>query len=96
METIALTIKEFCEQYRVGRTKAYALIASSELERKKLGRKSLITAASAKAWFACLPNGDVAKAEKSLSISAVGERQSSASNSKRNTHAYRLLNRKGR
>jgi excisionase family DNA binding protein len=41
-------IKNFCAAYGVGKTKTYELIASGHLESVKIGRKRLITDASAR------------------------------------------------
>lgn len=50
-----LEISQFRDTYRIGRTKIYELIAQKQLEMVKLGRKSLISVASAERLFANLP-----------------------------------------
>src|SRR5262249_5008420 len=52
---IALSIKDFCRNYGVGRSLAYQLIGSGTLEAKKLGAKTLIDSASAERWYRSLP-----------------------------------------
>src|SRR5262249_361051 len=53
--TGALTIKEFCEAYRLCREKAYQEVRARRLRAVKLGRKTLILRADAEAWAAGLP-----------------------------------------
>ncbi|MEJ8631464.1 MULTISPECIES: helix-turn-helix domain-containing protein [Sphingomonas] len=48
MQPVLHPIKNFCAAYGVGKTKAYELIASGQLESVKIGRKRLITDASAR------------------------------------------------
>lgn len=48
MQPVLHPIKNFCAAYGVGKTKAYELIASGELQTVKIGRKRLITDASAR------------------------------------------------
>jgi excisionase family DNA binding protein len=48
MEPVLHPIKRFCHVYGVGRTKAYELINAGELDTVKVGRKRLITDASAR------------------------------------------------
>lgn len=50
-----LTIKEFCEQNRVGKDLAYSLLAANVLEGVKIGRATRIVGASAARWRASLP-----------------------------------------
>ena len=50
----AYPIKDFCHVYGVGRSLAYDMIRRGELEARKAGRRTLITAASADRWFASL------------------------------------------
>lgn len=51
----AFTIKEFCERYSVGRTKAYELFNANEVEARKVGSRTLVTRRSAERWFDSLP-----------------------------------------
>jgi excisionase family DNA binding protein len=54
--SIALSIKDFCQNYGVGRSLTYQLIGAGTLEAKKLGAKTLIDRASADAWYSSLPS----------------------------------------
>jgi excisionase family DNA binding protein len=51
----ALTIKDFREQFGIGRTSTYKLLATGDLKARKVGRRTLIERASAERWFASLP-----------------------------------------
>ena len=51
----ALTIKQFCEQYGVGRTFFYQEINSGRLAAHKAGSKTLILRAEAERWARALP-----------------------------------------
>ena len=53
---VAIEVKAFCEQYALGRSKAYGLIADGSVVAKKMGRKTLIDAKSAKIWYDNLPS----------------------------------------
>jgi hypothetical protein len=53
-QTIARTIKGFCAAYGVGQTTTYGLIKRGILETRKAGLRTLITEASARAWFESL------------------------------------------
>ena len=53
--SIALSIKDFCQNYGVGRSTAYQLIGAGTLEAKKQGAKTLIDRASAERWYRSLP-----------------------------------------
>ena len=63
----ALTVKEFCDAYRLCREKAYQEVRARRLRAVKLGRKTLILRADADAWAASLPE-----------LRAVGREQASA------------------
>jgi hypothetical protein len=52
---VAIEVKAFCEQYALGRSKAYGLIADGSLVAKKMGRKTLIDVKSARNWYDNLP-----------------------------------------
>ena len=52
---IAIEVNTFCEQYALGRSKAYGLIADGSLVAKKMGRKTLIDVKSARNWYDNLP-----------------------------------------
>lgn len=49
MEKLAYTIPEFCEATGVRRTTAYNLIRLKQIERVKIGGRTLITATSVRA-----------------------------------------------
>lgn len=49
------SVKEFCERYCVGRTKAYELFNSQEVEARKMGTRTLVIRRSAERWFESLP-----------------------------------------
>lgn len=51
----AMTVNEFCQRYRIGRTKVYAEIGSGRLRAVKLGAKTLILRADADRWARSLP-----------------------------------------
>ena len=53
-QTVARTIKGFCAAYGVGQTTTYDLIKRGILETRKVGLRTLITEASARAWFESL------------------------------------------
>jgi len=48
MQPVLHPINRFCDLYGIGRTKAYELINAGSLETVKVGRKRLITDASAR------------------------------------------------
>ncbi|MCD2324979.1 helix-turn-helix domain-containing protein [Sphingomonas sp. IC-56] len=48
MQPVLHPINRFCEIYGIGRTKTYEMINAKELETVKVGRKRLITEASAR------------------------------------------------
>lgn len=50
-----LEIPQFQGAYRIGKTKIYELVGRGQLEMVKVGRKSLISVASAERLFASLP-----------------------------------------
>lgn len=51
----AMTVREFCERYRIGRTRAYELINRGALRAVKCGSRTLILARDARAWERSLP-----------------------------------------
>lgn len=53
-QIVARTIKEFCRAYGVGKSTAYELMAAGVLDARKAGKRTLITEASARAWFESL------------------------------------------
>jgi excisionase family DNA binding protein len=55
MNPSALTLKDFCDAYRLCREKAYQEIRAGRLRAVKVGRKTLILRADAEVWAAALP-----------------------------------------
>ena len=55
MHAPALTLKDFCDGYRVCRETAYQQIRTGRLRAVKLGRRTLIMRADVEAWAASLP-----------------------------------------
>ncbi len=56
----ALRIREFCRDYKVGRTKAYEEIAAGRVKAVKCGSRTLVTVDNAEQWLANLkPISDV-------------------------------------
>ncbi len=53
--TGALTISEFCKNFGIGRTFAYAEIKAARLAACKAGKKTLILRAEAQRWATSLP-----------------------------------------
>lgn len=52
----ALTVKEFCQTYKIGHTAVYSEIGAGRLTAKKRGTRTLIPKASARQWFENLPS----------------------------------------
>lgn len=50
-----LTVDEFCDEFKVGRTRAYELMRAGKIEAVKIGRSTRITRDSADTWAAALP-----------------------------------------
>ena len=67
MNPSALTLKDFCDAYRLCREKAYQEIRAGRLRAVKVGRKTLILHADAEVWAAALPE-----------LTTVGREQASA------------------
>ena len=51
----AMSVNEFCANYNVGRTTAYAEINAGRLRAVKASRRTLISAQAAREWFEALP-----------------------------------------
>jgi excisionase family DNA binding protein len=51
----AMTVREFCDRYRIGHTLAYEIIKRGELRAVKCGSRTLILARDARAWERSLP-----------------------------------------
>jgi excisionase family DNA binding protein len=60
METEALTVHDFCKQYRIGRDKFYNEVRSRRLRALKVGKKTLILKRDAEAWVESLPSLELA------------------------------------
>lgn len=54
---VALTIRQFCQTYSVGRSLAYSEMSTGKLRFKKAGRRTLILRADADLWLDQLPVG---------------------------------------
>lgn len=50
----ALTIREFCATYRVGRSYTYDQISAGRLRVVKAGRRTLVPVDAAREWFESL------------------------------------------
>jgi excisionase family DNA binding protein len=50
VELGALTVREFCQRYRLGNSLVYDLIKRDALRAVKCGRRTLILAKDAQAW----------------------------------------------
>ena len=48
------TVQEFCQHYKIGRSKTYLELDSGRLRAVKLGKKTLIRADDAEKWLASL------------------------------------------
>jgi excisionase family DNA binding protein len=46
----ALTVREFCDRYRLGHSKVYDMIGSGELRAVKVGSRTLLLAKDIKDW----------------------------------------------
>lgn len=57
IETVAYTIPDFCRTFGIGRTTAYGLIETGQIIARKIGRRTVIDAASAARWYESLPIG---------------------------------------
>lgn len=51
----AYTVNAFCEWASIGRSKFYQEVQEGRLRLRKIGRKSVVTAADAEAWLNSLP-----------------------------------------
>jgi excisionase family DNA binding protein len=64
MDKLLLTINQCCWLAGIGRTKFYELVASGEIPVRKVGKKTLVTAADLKRWTDHLPAMAVSPLEK--------------------------------
>jgi excisionase family DNA binding protein len=62
--TNALSIKQFCERFGVGRTFVYEELKTGRLLANKAGSRTIIPLAEAESWFAKLPAYSASKAVK--------------------------------
>jgi excisionase family DNA binding protein len=46
----ALTVREFCDRYRLGHSKVYDMIGNGELRAVKVGSRTLLLAKDIKEW----------------------------------------------
>jgi excisionase family DNA binding protein len=51
----AMTVPDFCQRYRIGRTKTYAEINAGRLRARKAGRRTIIAEEDAEEWLNNLP-----------------------------------------
>ena len=51
----AMTIPDFCQSYRIGRTKTYEEINAGRLKARKAGRRTIIAEDDAEEWLSDLP-----------------------------------------
>jgi len=56
MEPIAYTIRDAAKVVGIGRTKLYEAMNKGELQRRKVGRRTLILAADLREWLSRLPS----------------------------------------
>ena len=50
-----MSLRDFCQRYDIGRTKAYEEINSGRLKARKAGRRTIITTDDAEEWLSRLP-----------------------------------------
>jgi hypothetical protein len=53
----ALTVDEFCGWASIGRSKFYQEVTEGRIRLRKVGRKSVVVVADARAWLESLPDG---------------------------------------
>lgn len=53
----AYTIKQFCEEFGIGRSLAYAEIAAGRLRSRKVGKRTLVMRSDVERWAESLPEG---------------------------------------
>jgi excisionase family DNA binding protein len=51
----ALSVRDFCERYNVGRTTVHQEIKNGQLKARKAGRRTLIGVEDAEQWWRSLP-----------------------------------------
>jgi hypothetical protein len=51
----AMTVPDFCQRYRIGRTKTYGEINTGRLKARKAGRRTIIAEEDAEEWLSNLP-----------------------------------------
>lgn len=51
----AFTVKQFCDWASIGRSTFYKEVQNGRIKLRKIGRKSVVTAADAEAWLNRLP-----------------------------------------
>jgi excisionase family DNA binding protein len=55
-ERLALSVVEACQALGIGRTSLYALISAGQLEARKVGRRTIISAESLRSLLTRLPS----------------------------------------
>ncbi|HZZ22830.1 MAG TPA: helix-turn-helix domain-containing protein [Roseiarcus sp.] len=50
-----MSVHDFCQRYRIGRTKTYEEINAGRLKARKAGRRTIIAEADAEDWLSRLP-----------------------------------------
>jgi hypothetical protein len=51
----AMSVRSFCESVSIGRTRFYQEVKAGRLRVRKVGRRTIVTAADADAWLSNLP-----------------------------------------
>jgi excisionase family DNA binding protein len=51
----AMSVREFCTRFSVGRTTAYQEIRAKRLKARKCGDRAIIADSDAEEWLRCLP-----------------------------------------
>ncbi len=63
MDNGALTIPEFCDWARIGRSKTYEEIGAGRLEAVKVGKRTLIPVTAAHRWLESLEPAEIGPKE---------------------------------
>jgi excisionase family DNA binding protein len=51
----AMSVDDFCQRYRIGRTKTYEEINAGRLKARKAGKRTIIAEEDAEEWLSNLP-----------------------------------------
>lgn len=65
MDQLLYTISQCCRMAAIGRTKFYELVASGEIPVRKIGKKTLVTAADLRDWVERLPAIEIKSGDRS-------------------------------